>query len=523
VHQLRQSTGAPLHRLVRALAFFGAAVALVLGAVSGTAGTSYAAGSLPCDIYSAAGTPCVAAHSTVRALYSGYDGPLYQVQRASDSAFTDIGLRQAGGVANAAAQDAFCAGTSCLITKIYDQSPEHNDLTIEAAGGAGAADRGAPADALPVTVDGQTAYGVEISAGMGYRDDSTHGVAVNGQPEGMYMVASGTHVDNACCFDYGNAETNNDDTGNGHMDAVNLSTICGFSPCYGSGPWVQADLENGLYSSDAGGSQSASNTGTGALPFVTALLKNNGQNHFALAWGNSQSGGLTSIYSGEEPTRGGYSPMQQEGAIVLGTGGDNSNGSIGSFFEGVMTAGYPSDAADAAVQANITAAGYGGSNGVPGGSVTPGSAISLQATTPCCTADYIRHQNGDAIISPINSGSSALDKSDSTWIVRRGLADPSCVSFESYNYPGDYLRHSNYELYKQPDDGTGLFAQDATFCPQGGNSGQGTSFQSYNFPGRFLRHYNGVLYIAADGGPNDWDNTNLWPQDTSWNVTQPWE
>jgi len=50
--------------------------------------------------------------------------------------------------------------------------------------------------------------------------------------------------------------------------------------------------------------------------------------------------------------------MHQEGAIVLGTGGDNSNGSVGSFFEGVMTAGYPSDATDSAVQSNIVAAGY---------------------------------------------------------------------------------------------------------------------------------------------------------------------
>jgi hypothetical protein len=51
--------------------------------------------------------------------------------------------------------------------------------------------------------------------------------------------------------------------------------------------------------------------------------------------------------------------MQQEGAIVLGTGGDNSNKGTGYFFEGVMTAGLPSDTADSTVQANIVAAGYG--------------------------------------------------------------------------------------------------------------------------------------------------------------------
>lgn len=33
----------------------------------------------PCDIFGAAGTPCVAAHSTVRALYGAYAGALYEV------------------------------------------------------------------------------------------------------------------------------------------------------------------------------------------------------------------------------------------------------------------------------------------------------------------------------------------------------------------------------------------------------------------------------------------------------------
>ena len=38
----------------------------------------------PCEIYAAAGDPCVAAHSTTRALYASYNGPLYQVLRQSD-------------------------------------------------------------------------------------------------------------------------------------------------------------------------------------------------------------------------------------------------------------------------------------------------------------------------------------------------------------------------------------------------------------------------------------------------------
>ena len=487
------------------------------------ASRAHAATSLPCDIYNSAGTPCVAAHSTTRALYANYSGPLYQVYRSSDATTLDIGVMSVGGYANASAQDSFCANTQCIISKIYDQSPQHNDLLIEGGGGANPNnDIGAPADALAVTAGGHAVYGIEISAGMGYRNNNTTGVATAGKPEGMYMVTSGTHVNAPCCFDYGNAEINSDDNGNGHMDALNFGTECYFTPCSGNGPWVLADMENGLFESDQGYSKASNYTGN-PQPFVTAMLKNNGQNHFALHSADATTGGLFTIWDGGEPTnQDGYSPMKQEGAIVLGTGGDNSNGSIGSFFEGVMTAGYPSDDADNAVQANIVSVGYtttpvGGSNGT----LNPGSEISLRATTACCTGDYIRHQNGNVVISAISSGSSLLDRSDATWIVRRGLANNSCISFESKNYPGDYIRHQNSVLFRQPYDGTTLNASDATFCPVGGNNGQGNSFQSVNFTNKYIRHYNSTGYIASNGGSNSWDSANSWTDDTSWIVSAP--
>jgi hypothetical protein len=61
-------------------------------------------------------------------MYRAYAGPLYQLTRESDQARLDIGLLP-DGYANAAAQDTFCARTSCAISKLYDQSPNHNDLT----------------------------------------------------------------------------------------------------------------------------------------------------------------------------------------------------------------------------------------------------------------------------------------------------------------------------------------------------------------------------------------------------------
>src|SRR5690242_21759087 len=63
---------------------------LAAGLLTATAATSQAATQGPCDIYAAGNTPCVAAHSTTRALYGSYSGPLYQVKRASDNATRDI-------------------------------------------------------------------------------------------------------------------------------------------------------------------------------------------------------------------------------------------------------------------------------------------------------------------------------------------------------------------------------------------------------------------------------------------------
>lgn len=148
--------------LLSAVATFG----LVLGALIGMPGVSQAAGSLPCDIYAGAGTPCVAAHSTVRAVFSAYNGPLYQVTRVSDGATSDIGLLAQGGYANAGQQDTFCAGTTCRINKIYDQTSRHNDLYPGPAGTAGmGADRGADASELSVTAGGHKVYGIWISPG----------------------------------------------------------------------------------------------------------------------------------------------------------------------------------------------------------------------------------------------------------------------------------------------------------------------------------------------------------------------
>jgi non-reducing end alpha-L-arabinofuranosidase len=314
----------------------------------------------PCDIYAAAGTPCVAAHSTTRALFAAYNGPLYQVRRSSDNTTRDIGALSPGGVANAATQDSFCANTTCLITIVYDQSGRGNHLTQAPPGGfngpaAGGFDNLANATAAPTTVGGHKAYGVFVAPGTGYRNNRTNGIATGDQPEGMYAIFDGTHVNGGCCFDYGNAETDSRDDGNGTMEAIYLGTIKVWGFGTGNGPWIMADLENGLYSGVNFGFNS--NDPTINFRYTTAVIKGE-PNHWSIRGGNAQSGALSTFYNGVRPNVAGYNPMRKQGAIILGIGGDNSNGSAGTFYEGVMTSGFPSDSAENAVQANITAAGY---------------------------------------------------------------------------------------------------------------------------------------------------------------------
>jgi len=360
----------------------GGALALTVGvlasaSVGGAAPIAQAASSLPCDIYAAGGTPCVAAYSTTRALYASYDGPLYQIQRSSDSTYLNIGLLSAGGDANAAPQVSFCAGTTCTITKIYDQSSNHSDLPISSGGywkgpGPNGSDIGANAMALPIMIGSHQAYGIKSTPGTGYRVDNVN-VPTGAAPEGVYAVTSSNLYNNQCCFDFGTGETSHTDTGNGHMNAIEWGNACWFGGCTGPGPWVEADLENGMYSTSTG-PNSANNPGVN-YPFVSAWEKNNGTSNFSLKYGNATSGGLTTTWSGSLPN--GYSPMHEEADILLGTGGDNSNGASGEFFEGAITNGYPSDATENSVQAELTTAGYGTASGsAPTGPITSGANSS---------------------------------------------------------------------------------------------------------------------------------------------------
>ena len=337
------------------------------GGRTGSAGASGGGGgpsvSGPCDIYSRAGNPCVAAHSTVRALLGTYNGKLYQVRNAA-GATKDITTLAPGGFADGLAQDAFCMGTTCVITVVYDQSGKGNDLWYQGSTQVPGSTSSTPAKATTeaLSLSGHKVYSLYINPNNSYWvNASKSGIALGAQPEGMYMVTSGKHFNGGCCFDYGNSETDRNADGSGAMDALNLSSITAWGTGAGTGPWVMADLEYGVFAQN--NTMKNQKNPSQTAPYVTAVLKNNGTSEFALRGSDATAGNLSTYYKGALP--GGWSPMKKQGAIVLGSGGDcckpggGANLSAGTFYEGCIVTGYPSDATEDAVQANIVAAGYG--------------------------------------------------------------------------------------------------------------------------------------------------------------------
>ncbi|MFC5286436.1 AbfB domain-containing protein [Actinokineospora guangxiensis] len=148
-----------------------------------------------------------------------------------------------------------------------------------------------------------------------------------------------------------------------------------------------------------------------------------------------------------------------------------------------------------------------------GTEVGRGEVVSLKVSTPGFTNRYLRHRDSLARTDVIGTGSADVDRQDATFLVRPGLSNAACVSFESRNQPGQYLRHSNYRVRIDANPP----AADATFCPRAGNGG--TRLESANLPGHFIRHYAEQVYLARSGGTNPWDSAANLAQDSTWAPT----
>jgi hypothetical protein len=326
----------------------------------------------PCDIYGSA-TPCVAAYSMVRRLSSTYGGPLYQVRKGGamvtdgTGANMKTGVRSGGttqdigqvdGFGDAAAQDAFCGADTCTVSILYDQSGRNNHLQVAPAGcyddgSANLPDFESNAKGKSLTVGGRRVYALYTNTREGYRNNNPTAVPRDSAPQGIYMLADGRRSGTACCWDFGNASQDNCYGRTGIMSALFLGT--GFwGRGAGSGPWFMGDFEGGVWAGGSGASSATNNSlPSSNVEYAFGILKNTPSN-YAIRVGNGTSGALTTAYDGNTPKQ-----LLLNGGIILGIGGDNSNHSFGTFYEGVITAGRPSDAVDASVLQNVQSVGYG--------------------------------------------------------------------------------------------------------------------------------------------------------------------
>ncbi|WP_030454050.1 AbfB domain-containing protein [Herbidospora cretacea] len=146
---------------------------------------------------------------------------------------------------------------------------------------------------------------------------------------------------------------------------------------------------------------------------------------------------------------------------------------------------------------------------------------SLQVQTWGFTNRYLRHADSLGFTEVVDAGSGTLLKNDATWTIRRGLADTSCYSLESVNFPGRYLRHAASRVRMDANDGSALFAQDATWCARPGLQGGGVTLESINYPGSYLRHFEAQAW-SANGTGGAWNRPQTLTADSTWNLAAPW-
>ncbi|XP_013387833.1 uncharacterized protein LOC106156933 [Lingula anatina] len=108
-------------------------------------------------------------------------------------------------------------------------------------------------------------------------------------------------------------------------------------------------------------------------------------------------------------------------------------------------------------------------------------------------------QNGDAFINQGFSG-------NIFYVVPGLTGQPGTVSFNSVEYPCSYLRHFNFALRLESSQNPAnpeIYNEDATFYPRPNQFIPGfTAYESVNFPGQFIRHLGFRLLLNTnDGSP----------------------
>ncbi|MFJ5306211.1 AbfB domain-containing protein [Streptomyces sp. NPDC088350] len=148
------------------------------------------------------------------------------------------------------------------------------------------------------------------------------------------------------------------------------------------------------------------------------------------------------------------------------------------------------------------------SSGSSGSSGSSSSSAAWKSVRSVNYPDRYWQVNGDYVkLNPIGS---AAARRAATFKLVKGLANSSCYSFATAD--GSYLRHRDFILRAERNDGSPLFKQDATFCPRPSSYPGAVMLESVNYPGRFLRHQNFQLKLDR------YQNSGLYQQDSAFRL-----
>ncbi|QFZ77031.1 alpha-L-arabinofuranosidase [Streptomyces fagopyri] len=141
----------------------------------------------------------------------------------------------------------------------------------------------------------------------------------------------------------------------------------------------------------------------------------------------------------------------------------------------------------------------------------PSSAPSPKSIRSVNYPDRYWHlSNGYVRLDQVAGSSSADIRRDADFTVVAGLGNASCYSFATAD--GGYLRHRDFVLRADRDDGSALFERDATFCPRASAYSGAVVLESLNYPGRCLRHRDFRLRLET------YDDSRLFRADSAFRM-----
>lgn len=140
----------------------------------------------------------------------------------------------------------------------------------------------------------------------------------------------------------------------------------------------------------------------------------------------------------------------------------------------------------------------------------PDSSLARSVESVNYSGRYWHVSDGLVKLDPVRGSES---RQDSTFSMVKGLSNSSCYSFKTHD--GKFLRHRDFILRADRNDGSSLFKQDATFCSGYSGIEGATLLHSVNYPNYALRHKNSQLRL------DPWGYTTTNRQDFSFRVVAP--